>query len=145
VKKHGLVYVDDYAHHPEELRALINGAKSLFHDYYAVVIFQPHLFTRTRDFAREFAESLDLADETILLPVYPAREQPIEGVNTGMVVKLMGQKDVKVLDKKDIVEYLRSSVLPAAKTKKLLLITAGAGDIDTIVEPVRQLINETVI
>jgi UDP-N-acetylmuramate--alanine ligase len=142
VKTDRLVYVDDYAHHPEELRALIGGAKSLFSDFHAVVIFQPHLFTRTRDFADQFAESLDLADETILLPIYPARELPIDGVNSEMVVRMMNQKDVKILDKKDVVDHLRTSVIPAATMKKLLVITAGAGDIDTIVEPVRALLTK---
>jgi len=142
VKTDMMVYVDDYAHHPEELRALIEGAKSLFPNFHCVIIFQPHLFTRTRDFASEFAASLDLADETILLPVYPARELPIDGVNTEMVVRMMNQKGVKVLDKSAVVGYLRSDLLPQRKSDKLLIITAGAGDIDTIVQPVRNLLND---
>jgi UDP-N-acetylmuramate--alanine ligase len=142
VKTDRLVYVDDYAHHPEELRALIEGARSLFRDFYCVVIFQPHLFTRTRDFASEFATSLDLADETLLLPIYPARELPIEGVNTEMVVRMMNQKGVKVLDKKEIVHYLQTELLPKRGSEKLLIITAGAGDIDTVVQLVRNLLND---
>ena len=140
VKNGNLVYVDDYAHHPEELRALIQGAKALFSDFHCVVIFQPHLFSRTRDFADEFAKSLDLADETILLPIYPARELPVEGVKTEIIVQKMKQQGVKILDKKEIIGYLRSEILPKAKTEKLLIITAGAGDIDTLVEPVKALI-----
>jgi len=140
VKNGNLVYVDDYAHHPEELRALIQGAKALFSDFHCVVIFQPHLFSRTRDFADEFANSLDLADETILLPIYPARELPVEGVKTEIIVQKMKQQGVKILDKKEIIGYLRSEILPKAKTEKLLIITAGAGDIDTLVEPVKALI-----
>jgi UDP-N-acetylmuramate--alanine ligase len=84
-----LVFIDDYAHHPEELRALINGAKSLFRQRKCTVIFQPHLYTRTRDLADGFAEALDLADEIILLPVYPARELPVEGVNSGIILSKM--------------------------------------------------------
>jgi UDP-N-acetylmuramate--alanine ligase len=142
VKTDNLVYVDDYAHHPEELRALIDGARSLFSDFYCVVIFQPHLFTRTRDFASEFAVSLDMANETILLPIYPARELPIDGVNTEMVVRMMNQKDVKILEKQEIVDYLRTELLPKHTSGKLLIITAGAGDIDTVVQPVRILLND---
>ncbi|RYZ46052.1 MAG: UDP-N-acetylmuramate--L-alanine ligase, partial [Sphingobacteriales bacterium] len=108
VKTDQLVYVDDYAHHPEELRALIQGAKSLFSDFHCVVIFQPHLFSRTRDFVDGFAKSLDMADETILLPIYPARELPIPGVSTEMVVALMKQKDVKILEKPAITAYLQT-------------------------------------
>jgi len=85
VKKTGLVFIDDYAHHPEELRALISGAKGLFGGMKCTVIFQPHLFSRTRDFADGFAASLNLADEVFLLPIYPAREQPIEGVSSEMI------------------------------------------------------------
>ncbi|HTF27777.1 MAG TPA: UDP-N-acetylmuramate--L-alanine ligase [Flavitalea sp.] len=140
VKNGNLVYVDDYAHHPEELRALIQGAKALFSDFHCVVIFQPHLFSRTRDFADEFANSLDLADETILLPIYPARELPVEGVKTEIIVQKMKHQGVKILEKKEIIDYLRSEILPKAKTKKLLIITAGAGDIDTLVEPLKALI-----
>ncbi|MHA4846659.1 UDP-N-acetylmuramate--L-alanine ligase [Flavitalea antarctica] len=142
VKTDRLVYVDDYAHHPEELRALIEGARSLFEDHYCVVIFQPHLFTRTRDFASEFATSLDMADQTVLLPIYPARELPIEGVNTEMIVRMMNQKGVKILEKGEIVGYLESELLPKKGSEKLLIITAGAGDIDTVVQPVRNLLND---
>ncbi len=143
VKQEGLVYVDDYAHHPEELRALLEGAKGLFAGYYCVVIFQPHLFTRTRDFADEFAVSLDIADETILLPIYPARELPIEGVTTEMLVKRMKQKGVQVIGKNEVPGYLQNNVLPGLKGKNLLIITAGAGDIDTIVAPVKKLLIES--
>ena len=86
IKNEKLVFIDDYAHHPEELRALINGAKTLFTAKKCTVIFQPHLYTRTRDLADGFAEVLDMADEVILLPIYPARELPIEGVNSEMII-----------------------------------------------------------
>ena len=99
IKTDELVFIDDYAHHPEELRALINGAKSLFSDKKCTVIFQPHLYTRTRDLADGFAEVLDMADEVILLPIYPARELPIAGVNSEMILDKMKNKNKRVLDK----------------------------------------------
>lgn len=125
------VYIDDYAHHPEELRALITGARELFGDKKCTVIFQPHLFTRTRDFADGFAASLDLADEVYLLPIYPAREQPIAGVTSELIAGKMKKAKVTVLDKSKILSTLKKEDIE-------LLITAGAGDIDALVEPLRQ-------
>jgi UDP-N-acetylmuramate--alanine ligase len=139
-----LVYVDDYAHHPEELRALINGAKSLFSEYYCIVVFQPHLFSRTRDFAAEFAETLDLADETVLLPIYPARELPIEGVTSAMLVDKMKQPAVRIINKNEVLLYLESILQRRGEQQKLLLITAGAGDIDTLVTPLTNILNKRV-
>ncbi|MBI2731552.1 MAG: UDP-N-acetylmuramate--L-alanine ligase [Sphingobacteriales bacterium] len=126
----GPVYVDDYAHHPEELKALISGAKSLFSDKKCTVIFQPHLFTRTRDLADEFAESLDLADEVILLPIYPARELPIEGVSSEMILHRMKNQNKQILNKSEVLDWVKNN-------KTALLITAGAGDIDTLIEPIK--------
>ena len=102
IKNDELVFIDDYAHHPEELRALINGAKSLFRQKKCTVIFQPHLYTRTRDLADGFAEVLDMADEVILLPIYPARELPIEGVSSEMILDKMKSKNKRVLDKEGV-------------------------------------------
>jgi len=134
IKKPNRVFVDDYAHHPEELRALISGAKELFGRMKCTVIFQPHLFSRTRDFADGFAASLDLADEVILLPIYPARELPIEGVTSDLIAgKIPGGK-AKVCDKKEVLEIIKG------RSDWELVITAGAGDIDTLVEPIRQLL-----
>ncbi|MBS1604034.1 MAG: UDP-N-acetylmuramate--L-alanine ligase [Bacteroidetes bacterium] len=134
IKKPNRVFVDDYAHHPEELRALISGAKELFGRMKCTIIFQPHLFTRTRDFADGFAASLDLADEVILLPIYPARELPIEGVTSDLIAgKIRGGK-AKVRDKKEVLEIIKG------RSDWELVITAGAGDIDTLVEPIRQLL-----
>jgi UDP-N-acetylmuramate--alanine ligase len=133
VQKEGLVYIDDYAHHPEELKALIGGARQLFPELKCTVIFQPHLFTRTRDFAEGFARSLDLADEVYLLPIYPAREKPIEGVRSEMLAAMM-KKPVRVLSARDTaLEVLEGY-------GKGLLITAGAGDIDALVEPIHKLL-----
>src|SRR5206468_2682508 len=88
-EKDEVIFIDDYAHHPEELKSLINSAKSLFGGTRCTIAFQPHLYSRTRDLAPEFAESLDLADEVILLPIYPARELPIEGVSSELILEQM--------------------------------------------------------
>ncbi len=134
IKKDALVYIDDYAHHPEELRPLINGAKSLFPGKESTVIFQPHLFTRTRDFADGFAEVLDMADEVILLPIYPARELPIEGVNSELLLSKMKKKNARVMSKEEIMNWIDKEYnkRPGGQAGKVL-ITAGAGDIDTLV------------
>ncbi len=143
VKKEAFVMVDDYAHHPEELKALISGAKSLFPGRKCTVVFQPHLYSRTRDLAAGFAESLDLADEVILLPVYPARELPVEGVNSEMILKKMKNKNKSVLSKENLLKYLESYrvSLENGHLAGALLITAGAGDIDTLVEPIKKMLN----
>jgi len=132
------VYVDDYAHHPEELRALISGAKELFADMKCTVIFQPHLFTRTRDFADGFAVSLDLADEVFLLPIYPARELPIAGVSSRLIAEKMTKGKVRQVDKNQLLATLKDKVVVGEGSG--LWITAGAGDIDTLIEPIRQLL-----
>jgi UDP-N-acetylmuramate--alanine ligase len=138
VKEPNCVYIDDYAHHPEELRALISGAKELYPEKNCTIIFQPHLFTRTRDFADGFAESLDLADEVLLLPIYPARELPIAGVTSELIAARMPGEKARITDKKEILTDLENKVKKGKKPA--LLITAGAGDIDTLVEPIRQLL-----
>lgn len=129
VKTPSLVYIDDYAHHPEELRALITGAKNMYPSKKCTIIFQPHLFTRTRDLVDGFAASLDLAHEIILLPIYPARELPIEGVSSQMIMERM--KGKVVLKNKNELEALIIEMQPE------LLLTAGAGDIDTMIEPLK--------
>ena len=131
-----IIFIDDYAHHPQELRALINGAKSLFSNRKCTIIFQPHLFSRTRDLATEFAASLDLADEVILLPVYPARELPIEGVTSAMIFGKMKLGNKFILTKSEMLLWISS------KQNIELLITAGAGDIDQLIEPIHKLIRE---
>ena len=142
IKEPGLVYIDDYAHHPEELRALISGARELFPGRKCTVIFQPHLFTRTRDFAAGFAESLDLADDVFLLPIYPARELPIEGVSSALIAGMMSPGKVRLVDKNELLTIIEDQWM--SKTAKVL-ITAGAGDIDTLVEPIRRLLDPIVL
>lgn len=136
-----VVYIDDYAHHPEELRALLTGAKNLFNNRKCTLLFQPHLFSRTKDFAEAFAATLSMADEIILLPVYPARELPMEGVNSEMIARLMNNPNVRILTKEECITYIKDNWLPAIPHKKAqLLITAGAGDIDTLVTPIKEII-----
>jgi UDP-N-acetylmuramate--alanine ligase len=126
------VLIDDYAHHPAELRALINGVKSIFKKR-LVIIFQPHLYTRTQDQADGFAEVLDMADEVILLPIYPARELPIEGVNSEMILQRMTLKHKQVLSKDDMLQWV-------GENQPELLVMAGAGDIDVLIDPVKEVL-----
>ncbi|HMU47232.1 MAG TPA: UDP-N-acetylmuramate--L-alanine ligase [Chitinophagaceae bacterium] len=141
IKNKQLVFIDDYAHHPEELRALINGAKTLFRQKKCTILFQPHLYSRTRDLADGFAEVLDLADNIILLPIYPARELPIEGVSSEMILGRMKNENKKVLDKDELLKWVKNDY--AEKINKEfgeVLIAAGAGDIDTLVEPIKEIL-----
>jgi len=132
IKTSKLVYIDDYAHHPEELKACINSVKNLYPDKKITGIFQPHLFTRTRDFAAGFAQSLSLLDELILLEIYPAREEPIEGVTSEMIFKNVTIANKIMSSKNELMEKLK-------KLNPEVLITMGAGDIDRFVEPIRKL------
>lgn len=134
VKNDRVVYIDDYAHHPEELRALITSAKTLFKGKKCTVIFQPHLFTRTRDFAEGFGETLALADEVILLPIYPARELPIEGVTSEMIAGKIKGPEVMIMNRDEVPDWIKNHQVE-------LLITAGAGDIDLLREPLTGILN----
>lgn len=133
VKTDKMVYIDDYAHHPEELAALIKSAKYLFPGRRNVVCFQPHLFSRTRDLADGFANSLDMADEVILLDIYPARELPMEGITSKTIADKMVNPAHTILTKEGFLDYVRVAPLD-------MLITAGAGDIDKLVEPVKNIL-----
>jgi UDP-N-acetylmuramate--alanine ligase len=134
LKTDQIVLIDDYAHHPEELTALINGVRHMYPNRRCQLVFQPHLYSRTRDFADGFAGALGLADEVILLPIYPARELPIEGVSSEMIAEKMKNKNVSCLTKTDMIQYITQQ-----KNNINLLIMAGAGDIDTLVDPVSQI------
>lgn len=133
----GLVMIDDYAHHPEELRALINGARSLFGKQKLTLVFQPHLFSRTRDLADGFAEVLDMADEVYLLPIYPARELPIEGVTSELIAGKMKKATVRCLTKDELLNRLSEE---KTNGKMKLLVTAGAGDIDAMLMQIKKII-----
>ena len=132
IKTPEVVFIDDYAHHPEELRALITGAKELFPQKKCTVIFQPHLFSRTKDLADGFAEVLSVADETILMPIYPARELPIEGVTSELILNKMTNKNKSIKRNTEVLEWLKNN-------KQEMLITAGAGDIDALVQPIKSI------
>ena len=135
VRNDKLVFVDDYAHHPEELRALISGAKTLFQGMKCTVIFQPHLYSRTRDLADGFGESLGLADEVLLLPIYPARELPIEGVTSKTIADKIRNAKVELVSKEELLKRL------SEKAKGIeLLIAAGAGDIDAMLPEIKKVI-----
>ncbi len=135
LKKDDAVLIDDYAHHPEELKALINGVKNIFKDKKVTVVFQPHLYSRTNDLAKQFAQSLDLADEVILLPIYPARELPIEGVESKMIVEKMESTKKHLFSKEAMQNWI-------SVNQPELLVMAGAGDIDALVLPVAEIMKK---
>ena len=143
INQKDLVFVDDYAHHPEELKALINGVKTLFPQKKCTLIFQPHLFTRTRDFASEFAEVLGGVNRVILLPVYPAREQPIEGVTSHLILEGIELETKTVYTKNELLNWVEESFAPNREREfGEVLITAGAGDIDQLVEPIKNILTK---
>lgn len=125
-----LVFIDDYAHHPEELKACINSVKEMYPSKKITGIFQPHLFSRTRDFADEFAKSLDLLDVCILMEIYPARELPIEGVNSQMLLDKMLLPNKSICQKDEVIDKVSQLDID-------VLLTLGAGDIDAIVAPLK--------
>jgi UDP-N-acetylmuramate--alanine ligase len=127
------VYIDDYAHHPREIEATLKSVSELYPDRKITGVFQPHLYTRTRDFAAGFAESLSLLDRLILLDIYPARELPIEGVTSEIIFSKVLLTDKVMCSKSQLLEILR-------QTNIEILITLGAGDIDSFVEPIKQLL-----
>jgi len=133
VRNDRMIYIDDYAHHPEELAALIKSAKMLFGNKKCVVVFQPHLYSRTKDLAEGFAKSLDMADKVILLDIYPARELPMEGVSSQMITDKMTNKHHRIMSKDALLKYVEENPME-------LLITAGAGDIDTLVQPIKKIL-----
>jgi UDP-N-acetylmuramate--alanine ligase len=135
IKSDKVVYIDDYAHHPEELAALIKSAKHLFPKRRCVVAFQPHLFSRTRDLAAGFAHSLDMADEVILLDIYPARELPMDGITSETITDKMANPAHTILSKEGLLDYVRNAPLD-------LFITAGAGDIDKLTQPIKEILEQ---
>lgn len=137
VKSPSIVYIDDYAHHPEELRMCISSVKELYPDKKITGVFQPHLFSRTRDFLDEFASSLSVLDELILLDIYPARELPIPGITSQLIIDKATAKDKKLLTKANLLDYV------AANNFEVFL-TLGAGDIDVFVEPIAAILKSRV-
>jgi UDP-N-acetylmuramate--alanine ligase len=129
-----LVFIDDYAHHPNELKALFSSLRAMFEGRKITAVFQPHLFSRTRDFAKEFADALDLADEVLLLDIYPAREKPIEDVTSELIKERMNISEKILCSKLDILKELN-------KRSPDILVTVGAGDIDQLVEPIKIMLS----
>ncbi|NQV52032.1 MAG: UDP-N-acetylmuramate--L-alanine ligase [Flavobacteriales bacterium] len=123
------VVIDDYAHHPEEIKAAIDAARQLYPTKKLAVVFQPHLFSRTRDLEDGFASSLSLADEVILIPIYPARERPIEGVSSAHLLKKLTLKTKQLVEKSDL-------VLAVLSLSAEVVLILGAGDIDRFVDPI---------
>lgn len=130
----GSIYMDDYAHHPAELRAMLTSVRKMFPQRELTVVFQPHLYTRTRDFAPEFSEVLSLADRVLLLPIYPARELPIPGVESEMILRDITAPQKKLITKVGLLDQIEA--LPAGG----VLVTAGAGDIDRFCAPVAEIV-----
>ncbi len=128
------MYMDDYAHHPREIAATLSSVREMMGEREITAIFQPHLYTRTRDLYIEFAQSLSLADRVILLPIYPAREEPIEGVSSDMIAeRVVSKESVEIVERRDIAEHL-------TKIKSDVVITFGAGDIDLHCEEIAEVI-----
>jgi UDP-N-acetylmuramate--alanine ligase len=131
----GITYVDDYAHHPQEINALVSAVRDFWPGKHVTGVFQPHLYSRTRDFAEGFAEALDKLDEILLLTLYPARENPIPGVSSDMIAGLMKNRNVRVVTREELLIALRD-------VKNGLLLTVGAGDIDRFIEPITLMLKE---
>lgn len=131
IKEKNLVFIDDYAHHPEEIKACIAAVRELYPGKKITGVFQPHLFTRTRDLAEDFAESLAKLDELILLDIYPARELPVEGVTSEMLLDKIIMENKMLCQKENLIEVL-------IRKEPEVLITIGAGDIDQLVEPIEK-------
>ncbi len=135
IKTANKVLIDDYAHHPEELNALISGVRSLYPNEKMVLVFQPHLYSRTKDQAAGFIEVLSKADELILLPIYPARELPIPGVSSDILLDKMRVAKKTVMSKEQLFEW-------AANTQDKLIVMAGAGDIDACITKVKEIFSK---
>ena len=137
LKKDDIVLLDDYAHHPAELKASIQSVKELYPDKKVTGIFQPHLYTRTRDFAADFAASLSLLDELILLDIYPAREEPIPGVTSQIIFDRVTIPNKRMIRKEELLDLVQKE---AASFEVVLMV--GAGNIDRLVEPVKQILEK---
>ncbi|MBR4963001.1 MAG: UDP-N-acetylmuramate--L-alanine ligase [Muribaculaceae bacterium] len=129
------VLLDDYAHHPDEVSASISSVKELYPDKHLTVIFYPHLYSRTRDFAPEFAKALSLADRVILLPIYPAREEPIPGVTSEIILNQLSCKEKEITLKENLIEKIKVG-------KFEVLMTMGAGNIDIYLPEIKEILEK---
>ncbi len=137
IKERDLIYIDDYAHHPEEIRSVLLSVKQLYPEKKITVVFQPHLFSRTKDFAAEFAKSLTLADNVFLLPIYPAREKPKEGVSSQLILDQIDIKNRQLVNKQELLkeDFFKNQHLQ-------IIMTLGAGDIGELVPTLKKNISE---
>ena len=133
LKTDNKVLIDDYAHHPDEIRASISSVKALYPDKKLSVVFQPHLYSRTNDFAAEFAKSLSIADEVILLDIYPAREKPIPGVTSDIIFNKITSPEKSIIEKNQLLSFIKERNFE-------VLMMIGAGDIDRLVIPVKEIL-----
>jgi UDP-N-acetylmuramate--alanine ligase len=131
IKEPNCIFIDDYAHHPEELRAILSSVKRMYPNHKLVAAFQPHLFSRTRDFAEGFASVLSMVDHLFLLDIYPARELPIEGVSSAMLLANISSPQKELISKEALVQVVTT-------LKPKLFLTLGAGDIDALVLPIKK-------
>ena len=137
LKTDKLTIIDDYAHHPAELKASIESIKRVYPDKKLTGIFMPHLYSRTRDLADNFAKSLSMLDEAILLPIYPAREEPIPGVTSEWLAGKVTAPIVKVLDSNSLVSYLKEN-----RERIELVATLGAGDVDQLIPQIAEALKK---
>jgi UDP-N-acetylmuramate--alanine ligase len=135
IKESNLVYIDDYAHHPTEIDAVYQAVSELYQNQKVLAIFQPHLFSRTRDFADGFAKSLSKFDEVLLLDIYPARELPIEGITSSWLLDKMTNEHKKVVSKTDLIAQI-------IKSEAKIIVTIGAGDIGELVPSIKQALQK---
>jgi UDP-N-acetylmuramate--alanine ligase len=131
IRTQNLVYIDDYAHHPTEINAVHQAVTELYPNQKVLAIFQPHLFSRTKDFADDFAKALSQFDEVILLDIYPARELPMEGITSSWLMSKMKNNNVKLVQKHDLINTILQS-------DKKIIVTIGAGDIGAMVEEIKE-------
>lgn len=135
LRRDDLVYIDDYAHHPVEIEAFLKSVRAIYPGRKLTVVFQPHLFSRTRDFMQDFSRTLSGADEVLLLDIYPARELPIPGVSSQQLLEEINAKEKGLLGKEELIAFLK-------KNRPEVLVTIGAGDIDKLVEPIKAVLVE---
>jgi UDP-N-acetylmuramate--alanine ligase len=138
IRQDDLIYIDDYAHHPEELKACIGSIRKIYPNRKITGVFQPHLFSRTRDFLDGFASSLSMLDEVYLLDIYPAREKPIEGITSAALLELISIREKHLVQKEDLPRILE-------KNRPDVLVTLGAGDIDQVVGPIKDCLTSKTV
>jgi UDP-N-acetylmuramate--alanine ligase len=133
IRTEELIYLDDYAHHPMEIKSLVSSLRMLYPNKTLIGIFQPHLFSRTRDFAEGFAAELSLLDELILMPIYPAREEPIHGITSDWLLQKVKIQNKSLKSPSEVILHFKEQ-------KNGVIVTIGAGDIDRIIQPLKEIL-----